>query len=153
MFKYFITIFLIFNCLSIIFAEVDNEGFRKINIKDLEEDSYLPLTLGQKFIIELDGNPTTGYSWTLEDPQYLNSSLLKTIDLKENNGGEYYKKHTDEDSEFKRVGGGGYYHFKFQVGEIEGFHKLNFVYKRAWTDEDKIKKTVSLKFVKPNKDL
>ena len=128
-----------------------NEEFRKINIKDFEGDqSYLPLKAGQKFIIELEGNPTTGYMWYLEETEKINKELLTTLNLKENNTGEYYKRQPQEnDPEIVRFGIEGIFHFKFQASETNfGEEVLRFVYKRSWTNEGEVRKRINLKIVR-----
>jgi len=129
---------------------------RELNLND--EETYIPVKSGQKFTIELEGNPTTGYSWFLEMPEKLQeTNLLKPINLKENNAGEYYSigNQNNKEEEIQRVGGGGIFHFKFLSGENNGHEKLTFVYKRPWNEEGKIQKSINVKVVNLNdkKDL
>lgn len=143
-------IILILNVITI--HSQDNE-FRIINIKDFQgEGSYLPLKSGQKFIIELEGNPTTGYSWFLEDIEKLNKELINPLNLNEKNSADYYSNTNQKDeSEMRVVGGGGIYHFKFQAHHTNnGSEVLNFVYKRPWTKENEVRKSINVKVVNPN---
>jgi predicted secreted protein len=135
----------------------NNSDFRIININDFQgEGSYLPLKTGQKFIIELEGNPTTGYYWFLDETEKINKELITPLNLNEKNSAEYYSINSQDDSEMKRVGGGGIFHFKFQVHDVNsGSDVLNFVYKRPWTNKLEVRKKINLKVVNANeiKDL
>lgn len=135
---------------------------RIIRLKELnlsDEETYIPVKSGQNFTIELEGNPTTGYSWFLATPEKLQeSNLLKPTNLKENNSGDYYQMgsaNKDNENEIRRVGAGGIFHFKFLAGENSGHEKLTFIYKRPWTDEGQIQKSINVKVVnlKDHKDL
>ena len=156
----------IFTLICVIIA-LSNKSFcheedRIIRLKELnlsEEQTYIPVKSGQNFTIELEGNPTTGYSWFLATPEKLQElKLLKPTNLNENHSGEYYQmgsqnKHNED--EIRRVGVGGIFHFKFLAGENSGHEKLSFIYKRPWTDEGQIQKSISVKVVnlKDHKDL
>ncbi len=152
-------IFLILNALIII--SNCHEEDRIIRLKELnlsDQETYIPLKSGQKFTIELEGNPTTGYSWFLHTPEKLQeSNLLKPLNLKDNNTGDYYSlgNKNNKQEEIERVGTGGIFHFKFIAGKKNGHEKLSFIYKRPWSEEDRIKKSINVKVVNLNdeKDL
>jgi predicted secreted protein len=132
-----------------------DQGFRKINIKELEgEASYLPIKGGEKFIIEIEGNPTTGYNWYLDKKEELDqNSLITPLYLKENNLGEFYKNPSEQkqQNEEMRLGAGGLFHFKFQASQKNsGSEVLNFVYKRSWESEGQITKSINVKVVQQN---
>lgn len=130
---------------------LNNIEQRIVKIKDinLSDDTYIPVKTGQEFIIELEGNPTTGYSWFLLNPEKLNQeNLLKATNLDKNNSGEFYSANSTENEEIRRMGAGGIFHFKFLAGEITGHEIITFIYKRPWTEEDKIHKSVNIKVVK-----
>lgn len=130
--------------------------FRIININDFKgEGTYLPVKSGQKFIIELEGNPTTGYGWFLEDTEKLNKQLLTPLNLDDKNSAEFYRRHSDNqtETETQRVGVGGLYHFKFQASQTQsGDQVLTFVYKRSWTAENEVRQSINIKVVNPDKD-
>lgn len=134
----------------------DNSEYRIINLGNITtENAYIPVISGQKFILELEGNPTTGYSWFLENHEALMASKLITPEnLTENNSGEFYRKPKDStENEVRRVGVGGIFHFKFSTNaDLEGQEDITLVYKRPWEQDISIKKTISLKVVK-DKDL
>jgi predicted secreted protein len=131
------------------------DEFRIINIDDLKgEGSYIPVKSGQKFIIEMEGNPTTGFSWFLEHPEKLNRELIIPLNLNEKNSAEFYRKTSEKENEMKILGSGGIYHFKFQTHPTNsGDEVLHFVYKRPWTNENEIRKSINIKVVNPNSDL
>jgi predicted secreted protein len=80
-----VKIFLIL--LQLIAIKSNEENIRIVNLKDFTgENSYLPVVCGQTFIIEVNGNPTTGYSWTLEvDAKNQGEKLLTPLNLNERN--------------------------------------------------------------------
>jgi len=157
--KKFLTLFIII--LALANKAFCHEEERIIRLKELnlsDEETYIPVKSGQNFTIELEGNPTTGYSWFLATPEKLqDSNLLKPTNLKENHSGDYFQLGTsnkNNESEIKRVGAGGIFHFKFLAGENNGHEKLTFVYKRPWAEEGKIEKSINVKVVnlKDNKE-
>ena len=136
-------------CINLYFAN----DFRVININEFQsEGSYLPLKSGQKFIIELEGNPTTGYAWFLENTEKLNKELLTPLNLNEKNSADFYKKSPSPgEGEAKVLGAGGIYHFKFEAHSVNsGDEVLNFVYKRPWTSESEVRKSINIKVVNPH---
>ena len=148
-----LSIYLIFITIINISSVFSHEEDRIIRLKELnlsDEETYIPVKSGQKFTIELEGNITTGYSWFLATPEKLEeSNLLKPTNLKENHSAEYYTigDKTNNDQEVRRMGVGGIFHFKFLAGEKSGHEKLTFVYKRPWSEEDKIQKSINVKVV------
>ena len=139
----------------------ENEENRIIRIKELNLDSketYIPVKSGHTFTIELEGNPTTGYSWFLETPEKIEKEgLLIPKNLDKNNSGEYYRSTENNkdtnNTEIKRLGSGGIYHFKFLAGEKNGHEEITFIYKRSWEESNtnQIKKTINVKVVNINK--
>ncbi len=157
-------IFSIITIITILLSLSDvqsHEEDRIIRLKELDlsaDETYIPIKSGQNFVIELEGNITTGYSWFLGTPEKLQeSNLLRPINLKENHSGDYYSigDTKKNDQEIKRLGAGGIFHFKFLAGEKTGHEKLTFIYKRPWSEEGKIEKSVNVKVVnlKDNNDL
>jgi predicted secreted protein len=144
-----VKIFLIL--LQLIAIKSNEENIRIVNLKDFTgENSYLPVVCGQTFIIEVNGNPTTGYSWTLEvDSKNQGEKLLTPLNLNERNSGEYFSHNKNyTKGEEPRVGVGGIYHFKFHAHENKsGYEELNFVHKRSWNEEGASKHKVIVKVV------
>ena len=137
--------------LQVIFIRSNEDEFRIVKLNDFSgENSYLPVKCGQKFIIEIAGNPTTGYVWTLEGSSENDLEKLVTpLNLNEKNSAEYYSNNKQSsDNEIMRVGVGGIYHFKFQAHETKSGHaELTFIYKRPWSDEGASKRKVVIKVV------
>lgn len=142
--------------LMIIFSSTFciDEDFKVIKLSHFEDDdSYLPVKPGTKFIIEAEGNPSTGYSWYLERPERLKSQrILKALNLNEHNIGDYYRHHDEEVA--RMVGLSGIYHFKFEAdNQNVGMEKLEFVYRRGLEGEPAHKVTVNVNVVRPHSDL
>ena len=76
--------------------------------------STVNLQVDDPFEIQLEGNPTTGYSWTIES---YDSTVVKQV-----GEGEYKQKENAAP-----IGGGGIYTFKFQtVAGGDTWIKLNY---------------------------
>ena len=98
---------------------------------------------GEVFNVLLNGNPTTGYQWMLENNDQLSVDVVRALNVNERNVGEYVKA-TSTNSGNSMVGVGGYYDFKFKAGKPSNdLITLNFVYKRLW--ESKPAKQVQVK--------
>ncbi len=124
----------------VIFSSSLNEEYRKVKLDDIIEDSYIPIKLGQKIIIEMEGNPTTGFIWVLSNTEHLHK--VKPLNLDEKFSGEYFAGGTS-------MGTGGIYHFKFQGKEV-GNDVLIFKYQRPWDKEGSTSKSVNLIVVHPD---
>jgi len=74
----------------------------------------------QLFTVALQGNPTTGYSWTVKD---FDQSLIKSV------GEPVYQSET---STIPLVGQGGTFFFSFLTQGKEGEITLDFAYSRSW---------------------
>lgn len=133
---------LIASCIS------SNEDIRVVNINEFEgEGSYLPIKSGQTFIIEMEGNPSTGSTWILENADSLNKGLLTPLNLREKNTGEYFSTNTNEEGQ-RVMGRPGIYRFKFQANNVNsGSDILHFVYKRLWEAEVGKRKSINVKIV------
>ena len=98
---------------------------------------------GEVFNVLLNGNPTTGYQWMLENNDQLSVDVVRALNVNERNVGEYVKA-SSTNSGNSMVGVGGYYNFKFKAGKPSNdLITLNFVYKRLW--ESKPAKQVQVK--------
>ena len=123
--------------------KIDVSGFdRVVKLKDLDSEmAYLPVKLGEKFIIEIEGTPSSGFLWTVEDLGYRHSlealELIECMNLDENHAGEYYnypKGHTNKES--------GVYHFHFRVNNKghTGSETINFILRKPETKVGAIEK-------------
>ena len=88
------------------------------------------------FSVQLNGNPTTGYTWILENADQVNGLSIQPINLDERNSCKFIRETVDG----RKVGVGGKFEFKFQAGAVSNeLMTLTFVYKRAWeTTYDKL---------------
>ncbi len=148
--KIYSSILILFMSLMITNA-MDHEH-RIVKLKDFtHESTYLPIFGGQKFTIEVEGNPTTGFIWELETESENNKDkIVAPLNLNDKNTVELIK-HKDD-----TVGKPGVYHFQFQAHEENsGFVELTFLNKRPWTLEGSSKKKILVKVLnlKDLKDL
>jgi inhibitor of cysteine peptidase len=82
----------------------------------------LVMVQGQSLVVELRGNPTTGFAWELKD-------LPECLTLK----GE--PAYVQDPSDERKLGVGGRYLYTF-VAEKKGSGTLQFIYRRPW-EKDK----------------
>jgi predicted secreted protein len=83
---------------------------------------------GELFTVKIRGNPTTGFSWFLENVRKLDTSAIKPLNVNEDGSSQKYI--TDEHPE-GMVGVGGYYYFIFKALKSNVNLTLNFIYKRS----------------------
>lgn len=111
------------------FAVCDYKGIPEERIFSLENSKELTTFeagVADEFYIKIHGNPTTGYSWILEENS--DKDNLKALNLNDFGSSENYE--TDAHPE-GMVGVGGDYFFKFK-GVKEGSYNLRFIKKRVW---------------------
>ena len=100
------------------FKVPENIKKAKISVKENKE-----------FELRLDGNPTTGYSWSILNAYKLNDYDIKPLNI----DGDYYQEKGYEDLQ----GHGGVFSFKFNSGSASDKNKvIKFVYKRPWEDSE-----------------
>jgi inhibitor of cysteine peptidase len=87
-----------------------------------EEHHTLMVRHGEKFKIELESNPSTGYRW---QPPFFDQSILKLI------SSEFVNNIKNQ------IGSAGIQRFNFEATK-EGTTSIKIVYKRAW-EADAIK--------------
>ncbi len=82
-----------------------------------EEDDgdHVPLGVGEKLMVALPGNPTTGYEWEVDEE----ARFLARVD------GVAYRASSD------LVGAGGTFYFRYSAEE-SGEGRLAFGYRRSW---------------------
>ncbi len=148
--KIFSTLLVLLSIFAFTKTLNNEEDFKIISIHDKGQDgSYNVVKPGQKFIIEIDGNPTTGYVWFLEQPEKLNRDIVAPMNLKDNNSADYYQHPNEE----MMAGVGGIYRFKFQAGfDHFGSADLNFIYKRSWESDIDRKRVVHIHISGPEHD-
>lgn len=112
----------------------------------ITKDTEVYVGKGTDFSISLKGNPTTGYTWVLLNPEE-SSKYLKATNLKEKNQGEY----VIDKQNLELVGAGGTFVFKFDALEsTDDATPLKFAYLRLWEKQENIvpKYTVEVNVVK-----
>ena len=95
-------------------------------------DRELKVEDNKEFTIALEGNPTTGYSWSMANVEAVkNSNVIELLNVNEYNESDDYVQDPHEPG---MVGFGGVYYFKFKVknGAGKQLPKLVFEYKRCW---------------------
>lgn len=125
---------------------------RIIKLSDFkDENSYLPVKRGQTFTIEIEGNPSRGRIWKLEEPEKLNiNALLFPTNLDKNNSAVFYSSKSDQ-SNYSN----GFYHFQFKAtNNSTGHEKINFAFYDTNVEISKqkaIKKSINIHVVDPPK--
>ena len=89
------------------------------NIENIQNGNIVEINNGEKFIIELESNPTTGYSWVVEFDENNLEFVTKNFVQQKQNGDEPI------------VGAGGTEKFQFKSLKT-GETKINFYYLREW---------------------
>eukprot|EP00802_Teleaulax_amphioxeia_P026441 Tamp_27518.p2 GENE.Tamp_27518~~Tamp_27518.p2 ORF type:complete len:135 (+),score=39.11 Tamp_27518:51-407(+) len=92
----------------------------KLGYVGKQEPAHVSVAKDGTVEVQLDSNPTTGYTWTLASGS---NGLEQT-------GSQYISK-----SEGGMVGGGGIQTYTFKAAG-QGENTLEFVYKRAWEKEE-----------------
>jgi len=84
-------------------------------VEEAETGGQVSLRVGEKLMVALTGNPTTGYEWEVEDAP----PFLSRIE------GAAYRPSSE------LIGGGGVFYFRYQATE-PGEGPLCFAYRRPW---------------------
>ena len=143
--KYFF-FFILLSLAVISFTE------RVIKLSDFkEENSYLPVRRGQTFTIEIEGNPSRGRIWKIDEPEKLTiNSLITPTNIDKNNTAIFYSSKGDE-SNYSN----GFYHFQFKASNsTTGHEKINFAFYDTNEEKSKqkaIKKSINIHVVEPPK--
>eukprot|EP00826_Nyctotherus_ovalis_P047755 TRINITY_DN5538_c0_g1_i6.p1 TRINITY_DN5538_c0_g1~~TRINITY_DN5538_c0_g1_i6.p1 ORF type:complete len:144 (-),score=32.80 TRINITY_DN5538_c0_g1_i6:139-570(-) len=112
----------------LVYADYTKKGKGRIRIykqglTKAERDTTISAAIGDRFAIELVSNPSTGYSWYLQD--YKSLSILST------NCTKGYGLYIEPEVSSKIMGAAGKERFFFTAQEA-GSEKLCFLYKREW---------------------
>ncbi len=94
----------------------------EINVNEENDGGQIELEQDQILVVTLESNPTTGYSWELDENQ---DSVLQQI-------GEAQFKPSDE-GEPPMVGAGGWEIFRFKAISA-GQMTLKLIYRRSWEE-------------------
>ena len=140
----YIKFFLFFFFFTFLFGKPE----KLIRLVDLLEDNtYIPIRLGQVFIIEIEGNPSEGKVWILNEPSLLISrNLIRPLNIDEKNSTKFYFSKTESDFS------NGFYHFKFKASKKNnGYEEITFIYK---FNDKIIQKTIHVHIIsQPKTDL
>ena len=123
---------------------------RVIKLSDFkEENSYLPVKRGQLFTIEIEGNPSRGRIWRVDEQDKLTiNNLLVPINLDKDNTTIFYSSKGEQYSN-------GFYHFQFRAtNTTTGSEKIVFAYydtNQPKSNHKQIKKSINIHVVDPPK--
>ena len=110
------------------------DTFVEIHLESVQGEIFYRVETGRTFIISVEANPSTGYSWLLE----LDSEMLELIDR------EFI-------SDSPLIGASGFETLEF-MGLEEGLTEVIMAYKRPWEEETLDERTVSVEIL-PISDL
>ncbi|ORX87249.1 hypothetical protein BCR32DRAFT_240379 [Anaeromyces robustus] len=100
-------------------------------------EGAISLSNDMTFSIKINGNPTTGYSWYLNNEEELLDNDITPLNLTPEKSGEYTST-----APKGLVGGGGIFEFKFKIKEVtDTLPTIKFIYRRSWipvSDSDRI---------------
>lgn len=124
------------------------QNSRIVKLSDfVENSSYLPIRKNDEFILEVEGNPSTGYKWYLENAELVaKNRILFPLNLDNNGSGIFFNSNKEKNLI------NGIYHFHFLAKE-QGNEKLVFSYYKD--SKERIRKVVEVhvKDVNIKKDL
>ncbi|HPD06946.1 MAG TPA: protease inhibitor I42 family protein [Candidatus Bipolaricaulis sp.] len=84
-------------------------------VDERDEGTTASLNVGERLLIALPGNPTTGYGWeAVEEPAFL--ARLEGLPYR---------------ADSRLIGAGGVFYFRYQATET-GEGNLSFAYRRSW---------------------
>ena len=136
-----------FLCLILLLGLYNCEEYQGAKVFEIERNSNglkeftVDVKEGEEFALKLRGNPTTGYSWFLLNPDDVTGSLQAS-----NLTSEGKATYVPDSNDPMLVGGGGAYYYKFKALKVSNEPKvLNFLYQRAWLKSENSAPTVSVK--------
>jgi len=116
--------------------EVADKAEYTLNLKDdancaknVEEAKEVKVKNNETFTLELKGNATTGYKWSLDNEEELAASgVVEKVS----------EEYVEDEHFFGLVGSGGKFVFTFKVNDACGkeLPKLSFVHKQPWNDSE-----------------
>jgi inhibitor of cysteine peptidase len=89
---------------------------REITVSEAQDSQTVQLNVGDTLKVQLEGNPTTGFSWATE--------TLEATVLRQEGEPQY-------EAESSQLGSGGTYTFTYTVVG-KGESSLRLVYRRSW---------------------
>jgi inhibitor of cysteine peptidase len=110
-----------------------NPDEKTVTITDKDKDAKVELAKGDKLVVKLPANPSTGFTWVVASPE--NDNLKVT-------GKPVYEKDKDK----KGIGAGGTQIFTFEAGKA-GEVEMEMHYKRPFEKDKEPAKTFKFKAV------
>jgi inhibitor of cysteine peptidase len=104
-------------------------------ITEADNGNTIYVKEGQTFILKLNENPSTGYSWEL--------SLSKGLGLLSD---KYYSPESSKNSGKLVIGASGYHSWEIKAVD-KGSQQVNGIYKRSWESETGEEQTFKLNVV------
>jgi inhibitor of cysteine peptidase len=104
-------------------------------ITEADNGNTIYVKEGQTFILKLNENPSTGYSWEL--------SLSKGLGLLSD---KYYSPESSKNSGKLVIGASGYHSWEIKAVD-KGSQQINGIYKRSWEPETGEEQTFKLNVV------
>ena len=136
-----------FLCLILLLGLYNCEEFEGAKVFEIQRNSNglneftVDVKEGEEFALKLRGNPTTGYSWFLLNPNDVTDSLQAS-----NLSSEGKATYIPDSNDPNLVGGAGAYYYKFKAVKVANEPKvLHFLYQRAWLKNENSVPTVSVK--------
>ena len=137
----------LFLCLILLLGLYNCETYEGVRVIEISRNANgqnevdVSVKEGEEFALKLRGNPTTGYSWFLLNPNDVTDSLQAS-----NVSAEGTATYVPDSNDPMLVGGGGAYYYKFKAVKVANEPKvLNFLYQRAWLKNENSAPTVSVK--------
>lgn len=125
----------LFFVLASCFRFLYSAQMSRLTIDESKNGSTVMVKQGETIVIQLPGNPTTGYTWTREGKPNMENSSCESLDVK----GSYQQKN----SGMMMTGAGGVFSFEVTPKQ-SGSHLLKLVYARPWMKDAAPEKTFSI---------
>ena len=102
-------------CCFSLFLGCDDSSADSLVVSQSQNGGTVALAKGETLAVELAGNPTTGYEWTIAQ---LDAAFLRLVD-------------SSYSADSSAIGSGGAYTFRFEALQA-GATTLGLVYRRPW---------------------
>lgn len=120
------SLLILFVLCAAAYANVDFAGFTLVRLDPSVGFTNINISKGEKIILQIESNPTTGYNWELVNNNELQSNNVLKF-LNDNVNGEYESKAHRQNV----VGVGGNTFMKFE-GVNAGKSSIKIQYKQSW---------------------
>ena len=127
----------LFLCLILLLGLYNCQSYKGAKVYEITRDSNgnnevdINVSVGEEFALKLKGNPTTGYTWVLLNPEDIDESLEAT-----NFGSDGIAEYVSNSKNKLLDGAGGYFYYTFKAIKVNYEVKpLKFSYRRLWEKE------------------